>query len=103
LIHWEGRGRGSNPVLGGEDFPSLPAVVVSCCHYLSLSLHTFPQQCVGLAAVVVFESHCRERARNGDHPVSRGQGEPLRGQRLRTANQGASCGALQLGEFNPAQ
>jgi hypothetical protein len=26
----------------------------------------------------------------------------LRGQRLRTANQGASCGALQLEKFNPS-
>ncbi len=34
------------------------------------------------------------RAVGEDHPVSRGQGEPLRGQRLRAANQGASCEAL---------
>jgi len=41
-----------------------------------------------------------EEAGSVDHPVSRGQGESLRGQRLRTANQGASCGALQLEKFN---
>ena len=34
---------------------------------------------------------------------SRGQGELHRGQRQRTANQGASCGVLQLEEFSPAQ
>jgi len=40
-----------------------------------------------------------DKASSEDHPVSRGQGEPLRGQRLRTANQGAFCGALQLEQF----
>jgi hypothetical protein len=53
---------------------------------------------LGVAAVVVFA----EIARCGDHPDSRGQGELLRGQRLTLADQGASCGALQLGKFNPA-
>jgi hypothetical protein len=42
------------------------------------------------------------KAKSEDQPVSRGQGELLRGQRLRTANQGASCGALQLEKFNPS-
>jgi hypothetical protein len=38
-----------------------------------------------------------------DHPVSRSQGELLRGQRLRAANQGASCEALQLEQFPPSE
>jgi hypothetical protein len=35
-INWEGRrgGGGSNPVLGGEGFPSLPAVVENLCPLL---------------------------------------------------------------------
>jgi hypothetical protein len=42
------------------------------------------------------------KAKSEDQPVSRGQGGLLRGQRLRTANQGASCEALQLEKFNPS-
>ena len=44
-----------------------------------------------------------EKASSGDHPVSRGQGELLRGQRLRAANQGASREALQLEQFPPSE
>ncbi len=58
--------------------------------------------CEGVLADVVRKGSFVEKARSEDHPVSRGQGELLRGQRLRTANQGASCGALQLEKFNPS-
>ena len=43
------------------------------------------------------------RADVEDHSASRGQGEPLRGQRLKAANQGASCEALQLEQFPPSE
>jgi hypothetical protein len=68
-------------------------------------VHTSPRRCVGvlLQVLQVKVLFFVDKASSEDHPVSRGQGEPLRGQRLRTANQGAFCGALQLEQFNPAQ
>ncbi len=43
-----------------------------------------------------------EEAGSEDHPVSRGQGELLRGQRLGNSQSVGSCGALQLEKFNPS-
>jgi hypothetical protein len=76
-----GRKNRGNPGSGGEGFLSHSAVVVGHCFLVRFFV---------------------EKARSEDHHVSRGQGELLRGQRLRTANQGASCGALQLEKFNPS-
>jgi len=77
-----GKEENGNPGSGGEGFPSHSAIVVShfCCW--NLSFHTFPRQCV---KIWFFD----EEAGSEDHPVSRGQGELLRGQRLVTANQWA--------------
>jgi len=63
--------------------------------------HISAAMCEGVVADVVSKFFV-EKAKSEDHPVSRGQGELPRGQGLRAANQGASCGALQLEKFNPS-
>jgi hypothetical protein len=96
-INWEGRrgGGGSNPVLGGEGFPSLPAVIENLCPLLFIVVsHISAAMCEVVVTNVEVELCFCCRADGEDHPASRGQGEPLRGQRLKAANQGASCEAL---------
>jgi hypothetical protein len=88
-------GGGSNPVLGDEGFPSLPAVVENLCPLLFIVVsHISAAMCGVVVTNVEVELCFCCRADGEDHPVSRGQGEPLRGQRLKAANQGASCEAL---------
>ena len=98
-IHWEGRGGGKSLSLVAGAFHHflLFYEVVDCC--CSSLFHTSPRRCVVvlLQMLQLNVLFFVEKASSGDHPVSRGQGEPLRGQRLMTANQGASCRALQLG------
>ncbi len=89
------RGGGSNPALGGEGFPSLPAVVENLCPLLFIVVsHISAAMCEVVVSNVEVELCFCCRADGEDHPASRGQGEALRGQRLKAANQGASCEAL---------
>ncbi len=89
------KGGGSNPVLGGEGFPSLPAVVENLCPLLFIVVsHISAAMCEVVVTNVEVELCFCCRADGEDHPARRGQGEPLRGQRLKAANQRASCEAL---------
>jgi hypothetical protein len=97
------KGEGRSTLLGDKGFPSLPAVVENHCPLLFIVVSHISAAMCGVVVDVEGELFCCCRADGEDHPVSRGQGEPLRGQRLRAANQGASCEALQLEQFPPSE